>query len=69
MMNQQPRVCAASPAAETVAPNHPLAQATEKAQGMLPPVVAGAAAAEPLQLDGFSTLAQQGQLPHCPPIL
>jgi hypothetical protein len=53
MMNQKPQACTAGPAAEAIAPDHALAQATEKAQGVLPPVIAGAAAAEALQLDSF----------------
>jgi hypothetical protein len=48
MMNQQPRARAAGPAAATIAFQYTLAQATEKAQRMLPPVIARAAAPQPL---------------------
>jgi hypothetical protein len=41
-------------AAEAIALDYPLAPAAEKAQGMLAPVVTGAAAAQPLQLDMFA---------------
>jgi hypothetical protein len=59
MMNQEPQACTAGPAAEAIAPDHALAQATEKAQGMLPPVIARTATAEALQLDGLPASAQQ----------
>jgi hypothetical protein len=68
MMNDQAGSDATSLAAEAIAPDHALAQATEKAQGMLAPVVTGAAAAQPFQLDMLVTGAEQGELARPAPL-
>ena len=51
MMNDQAISSATALAAEAIAPDYALTPPTEKAQGMLAPVVTGAAAAQPFQLD------------------
>jgi hypothetical protein len=58
MMNDQAGSDATSLAAEAIAPDHALAPAAEKAQGMLAPVVTGTAAAQPFQLDMFAARAE-----------
>src|SRR5271170_1539878 len=68
MMNDQAGSNATSLAAEAIAPDYALAQAPEEAHGMLAPVVTGATAAQPFQLDMFATGAQQSELARLSPL-
>src|SRR6266404_6958078 len=66
MMNHQRRTFATATAAKAVALQHALAQSTEKAQGMISPVITWAAAAEGFQRDALAARTQEGQL-NCLP--
>src|SRR5271168_934202 len=68
MMNDQAGSDATSLAAEAIAPDYAFAPATEKAEGMLAPVVTGTAAAQPFQLDMLATGAEQSELARPPPL-
>src|SRR5271163_4885634 len=68
MMNDQAGSDATALATEAIAPDYALAQAAEKAQGMLTPVVTSTAAAQPFQLDMFAARAEQGELARPSPL-
>ena len=68
VMNHQPGFHPAALAAKAVAPDHALAQAAEKAQGMLAPGITGAAAAQPFQLHRLAAGAQQRKLARPSPL-
>jgi hypothetical protein len=68
MMNDQVRSDATSLAAEAITPDYALAQATEKAQGMLAPIITGTATAQPFQLHMLTTGAEQGELARPSPL-
>jgi hypothetical protein len=68
MMNHQAGAGATAAAAEAIAPDHALAQAAEKAQGMLAPIVTAAAAAQPFQLDMLAAGTEQGELARPSPL-
>ena len=68
MMNDQAGSDATSLAAEAIAPDHALAPAAEKAQGMLAPVVTRTAAAQPFQLDMLATGTEQSKLARPSPL-
>jgi hypothetical protein len=68
VMNYQAGVGATPLAAEAIAPDYALAPASEKAQGMLAPVVTATAAAQPFQLDMLAAGAQQRELARPSPL-
>ena len=68
MMNDQAGSDATSLAAEAIAPDYAQAPATEKAQGMLAPVVTRTAAAQPFQLDMLATGTEQSKLARPSPL-
>jgi len=68
IMNDQAGSDATSLAAEAIAPDNALTPAAEKAQGMLTPVVAGTAAAQPFQLEMFAAGTEQGKLARPSPL-